>query len=155
MLPIDLLSRLLLPNPFLAEALLPIGRLLFLVLSPNLLISLSGVKALLRKSWKPELLTLSVGEELLLCLGGELLPISWGDLPPKSARVLSRLGALFENILRFWAGLSMVICPLSLWWQVEGPHVLPFTPSAGTEIANLILQMWSYLQFCCFTFPLC
>lgn len=49
---------------------------------------------------------------------------------PSSARGLegfSRLGALLLHRLG-----RLMIWPRSRWWHVLGPHVLPFTPSAGT-----------------------
>lgn len=79
---------------------------------------------------------------VLLLSVGDALPRSccWGLVRlatgPAAAPVLvlSRFGALFDHsAVLFGLGLSM-IWPRSRWCNVLGPHVFPFTPSAGTEI---------------------
>lgn len=133
MFPMDLLSRLFLPRPeFGIREALFVEKLLLRGVLPNLFHSERGVRAdtLLINCCSPELLLLSV------------LPISCGGLPWTTVvLVLSRLGALFDHTAPLLGlGLSMVIWPRSRWWHVLGPHVFPFTPSAGTERNNLLCQ---------------
>jgi hypothetical protein len=129
MLPIDLLSRSFCPRPgFGIKEALFVGKLLLRSVLPNRLNSDRVVRAdiLFINICRPELLLLSIGDVLPMSCGGRLRTVFL---------VLSRFGALFDHIaLLFGAGLSIVICPRSRWWHVLGPHVFPFTPSAGTEI---------------------
>jgi hypothetical protein len=135
MLPIDLLSRSFCPRPgFGIKEALFVGKLLLRSVLPNRLNSDRVVRAdiLFINICRPELLLLSIGDVLPMSCGGRLRTVFL---------VLSRFGALFDHIaLLFGAGLSIVICPRSRWWHVLGPHVFPFTPSAGSAIAlNLVM----------------
>lgn len=75
------------------------------------------------------------------------IPISWRaamlGVPPAlaAAACFSRLGALRLHRLGPPGTPSttrVMICPRSRWCRVLGPHVLPFTPSAGTTNTRII-----------------
>lgn len=81
------------------------------------------------------------------------IPISWRaamlEVPPPlaAAACFSRLGALRLHRLGPPGTPSttrVMICPRSRWCSVLGPHVLPFTPSAGTTNTRIIKSSSSY-----------
>ena len=67
--------------------------------------------------------------------------------PLAAAACFSRLGALRLHRLGPPGTPSttrVMICPRSRWCSVLGPHVLPFTPSAGTTNTRIIKSSSSY-----------